>query len=157
MYDRKENIRMIRQSLDMTVYRRMLIAIAIGTGLGLLYGWVRFREYDDLYLELFLGMMVIFVGTPSAIWGYRMWKLFRVPEEYFFTQTKLSTFHQRMWTRGMMCFTVVIDHPEEGTVAVSTNPIFASYGWEQPLLEDYMNRTVTVGYNRETGMVVVIG
>ena len=156
MYDRKENIRMIRQSLDMTVYRRMLIAIAIGTGLGLLYGWVRFREYDDLYLELFLGMMVIFVGPPTAIWGYRMWKLFRVPEEYFFTQAKLSTFHQKMWTRGMMYFTVVINHPEEGTVAVNTNPVFASYGWEQPLLEDYLNRTVTVGYNRETGTVVVI-
>ena len=156
MYSKQENIRMIKRSLDMTVYKRMLIAIAIATGLGLLYGWARFREYDDLYLELFLGMMVIFVGPPTAIWGYRVWKLFRVPEEYFFTQAKLTTFHQKMWTRGMMYFTVVIDHPEEGTVAVNTNPVFASYGWEQPLLEEYLNKTVTVGYNRETGTVVVI-
>ena len=156
MYSKQENIRMIKRSLDMTVYKRMLIAIGIGTGLGLLYGWARFREYDDLYLELFLGMMVIFVGPPTAIWGYRMWKLFRVPEEYFFTKATLTTFHQCWWPRGM-CFTVVIDHPEEGTVAVSTNPIFHPTGWEQPLLQDYMNKTVTIGYNRETGMVVVIG
>ena len=156
MYSKQENIRMIKRSLDMRLCKRMLIAIGIATGLGLLYGWAQFRKYDFLNFGLFLSMMVIFVGTPSAIWGYRMWKLFRVPEEYFFTQAKLSTFHQKMWTRGMMCFTVVIDHPEEGTVAVSTNPIFASYGWEQPLLEDYLNKTVTVGYNRETGTVVVI-
>ena len=40
---------------------------------------------------------------------------------------------------------------------MNTNPIFHPIGWEQPLLQDYLNKTVTVGYNRETGMVVVIG
>ena len=156
MYNRTYNIRMIRRSLDMKVYKRILIAIAIAAGLGLLYGWVQFRKYDFLNFGLFLSMMVIFVGTPSTIWGFRMWKLFRVPEEYYFAQVKLTSFRQNWWPRGI-CFTVLIDHPEAGTVAVSTNPIFHATGWEQPLLEDYMNRTVTVGYNRETGMVVVIG
>ena len=156
MYSKQENIRMIKRSLDMTVYKRMLMAIGIATGLGLLYGLGMARNEDPEVFWLFLIFTAMFVTPTAGIWVWRIWKLFRVPEEYFFTQAKLSTFHQRMWTRGMMYFTVVIDHPEEGTVAVNTNPIFASYGWEQPLLEDYLNRTVTVGYNRETGTVVVI-
>ena len=157
MYDKKENIRQIRQSLDMMVYKRVLIAIAIGTGLGLLYGWFQFRKYEFVYFGIFLGWMALFLVPAAGFWGWKMWKLFREPEEYFFTQVKLASPHQKLWTRGMMYFTVVIDHPEEGTIAVNTNPVFASYGWEQPLLEDYLNKTVTVGYNRETGMVVVIG
>ena len=155
MYSKQENIRMIRRSLDMTVYKRMLIAIGIATGLGLLYGLGMARNEGPEVFWLFLVFAAMFVTPTAGIWGYRMWKLFRVPEEYFFTQAKLSTFHQKMWYRAMY-FTVVIDHPEEGTLAVNTNPIFHPTGWEQPLLEDYLNRTVTVGYNRETGMAVVI-
>ena len=150
------NVRKIKQSLDVKVYRRMLIAIGIGVGVGTLYAWVRMRELEFVYFGIFLGVMALFIGPMAGIWAYRMWKLFREPEEYWFTQVKLTTFHQKMWTRGMMYFTVVIDHPEEGTMAVNTNPIFAAYGWEQPLLEDYLNKTVTVGYNSQTGSVVVI-
>ena len=156
MYNRKETIRRIRQSVDFMVYRRILIAMGIGLGLGLLYGWGMMREYEFAVFGMFLGILVLVFSVPCAIWGYRMWKLFRAPEEYYFTHVKLTSFRQCWWPRGM-CFTVVIDHPEEGTVAVSTNPIFRPTGWEQPLLQDYMNKTVTVAYNRETGMVVVIG
>lgn len=155
MYSKQENIRMIRRSLDMRLCKRMLMAIGIATGLGLLYGLGLARNEDPEVFWLFLIFTAMFVTPTAGIWVWRIWKLFRVPEEYLFTQAKLSTFHQKMWYRAMY-FTVVIDHPEEGTVAVNTNPIFASYGWEQPLLEDYLNRTVTVGYNRETGTVVVI-
>lgn len=157
MYDRTYNIRMIKRSLDRMVYKRVLIAIGIGAGLGTLYGWVTMRDYEPVFFRIFLGWMAAVLAIPVGVWVYRMWKLFRVPEEYFFTRAELSTFHHKLWTRGMMYFTVVIDHPEEGRIAVNTNPIFASWGWEQPLLEDYLNTTVTVGYNRETGMVVVIG
>ena len=155
MYSKQENIRMIKRSLDMTVYKRMLIAIGIATGLGLLYGLGMTRNEDPEALWLFLFFGALFVIPTAGIWGWRMWKLYRVPEEYYFAQVKLTSFRQNWWPRGI-CFTVLIDHPEAGTVAVSTNPIFQATGWEQPLLEDYMNRTVTVGYNRETGTVVVI-
>ena len=150
------NVRMIKQSLDVKVCRRMLIAVGIGMGLGVIYGLGMFRDEDPVVFWMFLGVTTLFISPVMVLCGWRLWKLYRMPEEYFFTQAKLSTFHQKMWSRGMMYFTVVIDHPEEGTIAVNTNPIFASHGWEQPLLENYMNRTVTVGYNRETGMVVVI-
>lgn len=155
MYNRTYNIRMIRRSLDLKVYKRVLIAIAIGMALGTLYAWGTMRAYEPVYFRIFLGWMAVILAIPVGIWGFRIWKLFRVPEEYCFAQVKLTSFRQNWWPRGI-CFTVLIDHPEAGTVAVSTNPIFHATGWEQPLLEDYMNRTVTVGYNRETGMVVVI-
>ena len=156
MYSKQENIRMVKQSLDMMVYKRMLIAVGIGTGLGLLYGLGMALNEDPELFRLFLIIGAIFVIPTAGIWVWRMWKLFRELEEYFFTKATLTSFHQSWWSRGI-CFTVVIDHPEEGTVAVSTNPIFRPTGWEQPLLQDYMNKTVTIGYNRETGMVVVIG
>ena len=155
MYSKQENIRMVKRSLDIMVYRRMLMAIGFTTALGLLYGWARFREYDFEFFGFFLGWMAVMILPCAGIWAYRMWKLFREPEEYFFTRAVLASPHQCWWPRGMR-FTAVIDHPEEGTLAVNTNPIFRPVGLEQPLLEDYLNKTVTVGYNRETGMVVVI-
>ena len=156
MYSKQENIRMIRQSLDMKVYRRALIAYGIGVGLGVVYGLGTFRDYEPVYFWMYLGLSGIVILPLTLIWVWRMWKLFREPEEYFFTKAALTAFHQNPWHRAMY-FTVVIDHPEEGALAVNTNPIFHPIGWEQPLLQDYLNKTVTVGYNRETGMVVVIG
>lgn len=38
-----------------------------------------------------------------------------------------------------------------------THSIFYARGLVGLLLEDYVNRTVTIAYNEETGMVVVIG
>ena len=155
MYSKQENIRLIKRSLDMKVYKRILIAYGIGVGLGVVYGLGTFRDYEPVYFWMFLGLSALIIVPLMGIWVWRMWKLFRAPEEYFFTRATLESPHQCWWPRGMR-FRVVIEHPKEGTLAVNTNPIFRPVGWEQPLLEDYLNKTVTVGCNRETGMVVVI-
>ena len=53
-------------------------------------------------------------------------------------------------------FRVLVEDPVDGQkYFVDTHAIFATRG---PLgLEEYVGRTVTIGHNRETGMVVVIG
>lgn len=155
MQERKAVIRQIKNSLDMAVYRRELFAIAIGAGLGLFFGWLRLREYGAEFVWIFAAVMAVLLSPAIVVTGYRMWKLLREPEEYFFTRVKLASPHQKWW-RGAMYFTVVIEDPEEGTVAADTNPIFFAYGFEPPLMEDYLNKTVPIAYNRATGMVVVL-
>ena len=54
-------------------------------------------------------------------------------------------------------FTVLL-RDEEGTVITRTHSIFAyAKSMFGPSMEEYLNETVTVGYNEETGEVVVIG
>ena len=92
-----------------------------------------------------------------CFWIIRTIRLLRKPEEYFFCKCTLSSVHHRAFLKGAMYFTVVIEDPEGNRFAADTHAIFAAYGIAEPLLENYINRTVTVGYNRETEMVVVIG
>ena len=50
-----------------------------------------------------------------------------------------------------------LNSPEKGSVTTKTSSIFLARGWLGPLMEDYVNRDVTLAYNEETGQVVVIG
>lgn len=92
-----------------------------------------------------------------CFWIWRTIQIFRRPEDYFFCRCQLSSFHHRFFTKGAMYFTVVLDDPEGGRILAETHAIFQSYGVMEPLLENYTGRTVTIAYNRETEMVVVIG
>lgn len=156
MQERKAIIRQIKNSLDMAVYRRDLIGTAIGAGLGLLFGWAKLREYGPDTVWIFVAFTLVLLSPLFAVTGYRMWKLLREPEEYFFTRAKLVSPHQKNWFKYGLCFTVVIEDPEEGTLAADTNPIFFARGFEEPLMEHYLDRTVPIAYNRATGMVVVL-
>ncbi len=94
---------------------------------------------------------------PFAIfWLVRMWQIFRSPEEYVFCPTELGQPHHAPLGHGMFSFMGVIDTEEDGRFAVETHAIFQSAGTHL-LMEDYLGKTVTLAWNRETDMVVVIG
>ena len=81
--------------------------------------------------------------------------IFRRAGDYFFCRVKLSNPHGG-FLRNSIRFRVLVEDPVDGgKYFLDTHAIFATRG---PLgLEEYVGRTVTIGHNRETGMVVVIG
>ena len=82
-------------------------------------------------------------------------RIFHKAGDYFFCRVKLAN-PQGGFLRSSIFFRVLLQDPVDGEKFVAdTHAIFATRG---PLgLEEYVGRTVTIGYNRETGMVVVIG
>lgn len=149
-----ETIQKLNNSLEVHVIRRDLILSAVVLGF---FSALSLLWFDQ---ENWAVVLVIFVVATLPFFGHAIWRLIRIysrPELYFFCKCKLSSPHQKLWTRGMMYFTVVIEDPEGGRFAADTDGIFAAYGMVGPLMEDYLNSTVTIAYNRETEMVVVIG
>ena len=85
----------------------------------------------------------------------RTLRIFRKAEDYFFCRVKLSN-PMGGFLRNTICYRVLLEDPADGKkFFADTHALFATRG---PLgLEEYTGRTVTIGYNRQTGMVVVIG
>lgn len=135
-------------SLEMHCIRRDLILYLIAIGLFVLMT----RENPGI------GIVLALIGFgPFAI--FLLWRglqIFRRAEEYVFYRAKLSQPHQK-WPLKAMYFTVVLEEPDGTRQVVDTHAIFACHGIMEPLMESYVNSTVTIGLNRETGMVVVIG
>lgn len=158
MDKKKENRKKLWDSLEMTVVRRQLILIGVLWIVMAVICWLQFRE--PYLREAGILMQVVTALVILPFLGFYLWRtvqLFRSPEEYFFCKCQLSSPHQRLWTKGNMYFTVVIEDEELGRFAAQTHAIFESYGILEPLVETYINSTVTIGYNRETEMVVVVG
>lgn len=86
----------------------------------------------------------------------RICNILRKPGSYRFCRTTFSQPHQNPLAKSMY-FTVVLQDENGQNVVRDTHAIFACHGFIGPLMEDYVNRTVTVAYNPETDMVVVIG
>lgn len=87
----------------------------------------------------------------------RIFNIFRHSESYHFCKTNLCN-PKGGSIRDTIKFTVVLEDPDGNKFAADTHSIFHTHTSMFGLaLEDYVNRTVTVGYNKETGQVVVIG
>lgn len=85
-------------------------------------------------------------------------RIYRNYEAYQFYQVKLSQPHSSDWSRARSMYFTVLLQDEEGTIVANTHSIFGTNKRQiGPLMEDYLNETVTVGYNEETAEVVVIG
>ena len=82
--------------------------------------------------------------------------ILREPEGYVFCRAELGQPRHEPMTRGNFSFSAVIETEREGRFLVETKPIFLSHGFGGPLMEDYLGKTVTLAWNRETGSVVVI-
>ncbi len=132
--------------------RQFLLGFALAYG-GLLVfsGLTEHRELVFPMLAIYLSLIFL------PILGFLLWRLFRIfqsAEEYVFCTTRLAQPHMG-FPRDFMYFTVVLETEEEGTFVTNTHSVFHTR--RGPLsLEDYINKTVTVAWNRETGMVVVI-
>ena len=105
-------------------------------------------------LVLFASVMFLpFLG----FWLIRAWRIFQSMGEYVICSTELTQPRHAPLARGMFTFCGVIETEQHGRFLVETHAIFAGRGVIQPLMEDYIGRTVTIAWNRETDMVVVIG
>ena len=112
--------------------------------------------YWDVDPWAFYGFVAAIVLVPMfGVHGFELWRIFRKAESYRLYETKLTQPHGTYWRA--MYFTVLLQD-EGGTLIRRTHAIFGT-GRQQwgPLMEDYLNKTVTVAYNEETEEVVVIG
>ena len=101
--------------------------------------------------------ITLLVFLPFYVFYFRrIFQIFHYPEAYVFTRCKLEHFHFSPFWRTA-CFSVRLEIPEQGIVNDETAAIFATHGIAAPLLEDYVNREVLIGYNRFTGRILVIG
>lgn len=102
---------------------------------------------------------IVAVTAVVAITAFHLWLVIRIcrkPDSYIFCSAVLNQPHRSDWRKAMY-FTVVIEDAEGNRFPANTHAIFFTYSLTGLLLEDYVNKTVEVGYNMETGHVVVIG
>lgn len=129
-------------------------AVTINTIIVIAYIALLILSWGGWVLALITGALVI---VPFWCWyGWRSWKIFREPGSYVFCKTTLSQPHSSTWNHAMH-FTVVLETEERGKFVANTAAIFQTHGWLGPIMEDYVNRDVTIAYNEETEQVVVIG
>lgn len=104
-----------------------------------------------------IGIIVAITFLPFfAFYGIRIIRIFRKADQYYFCKAKLSQPHHSYFAKAYY-FTVLIEDPEGRKFPADTHAIFATRGIIGPVMEDYLNSTVTIAYNEETDMVVVIG
>ena len=124
----------------------------------------------SVLVAAYVGIMTLFWGSIAftvilcgvilfPIWLAYSWRYFRV-----FRKISRYTFHRAVLDRPSISrfvhafhFTVTLEGTEKGTVTADTSSIFLARGWLGPILEDYVNKEVTLAYNEETGQVVVMG
>lgn len=141
----------LKCSLELAHLRSKLIICTIITAA---YIGVFTLAWGGWVLALVVGLLVL---VPLWCWdGWRIWRIFREPGEYVFCKATLSQPHASTFN-GVFYFTIVLETPERGRFVANTTAIFQARGWLGPLLEDYVNREVTVAYNLSTEQVVVIG
>ena len=102
---------------------------------------------------------IVAVTAVVAITAFHLWLVIRIcrkPDSYIFCSAVLNQPH-RSDRINAMYFTVVIEDAEGNRFPANTHDIFFTHSITGLLLEDYVNKTVEVGYNMETGHVVVIG
>ena len=154
MTGKKDIRRQLWDSLDMAALKGwflvgviLLIFIAVLTWLKPIPG----HRWTSLFL-----MESLFV-TPFFIFCLlRTCQIFQKAESYTFCKAKLSQPIGGHF-RNSIRFTVVIEDAEGNRFAANTHSIFSVNGGFFPSLENYINKTVTIAYNPETEMVVVIG
>ena len=157
MNDKKEIRERLRDSLEMQAAVRYLI---IGIILAVFCVLLGMRELRYLETELrILGTAIVTAisALPLLIFSLvRIIRIFRKPESYHFCKTTLSN-PKGGNLRHTIRFAVLLEDSEGKKFMADTHSIFYTSGLIGPLLEDYVNQTVIVAHNEETGMVVVIG
>ena len=155
MVDKNEIHQKLWHSLDIAYVRMWLFVAAICAAIF----WVMTlflspNEYEVGITWLTLGICI------APIVGFcivRTVKIFRHPESYHFCKTTLCN-PKGGSIRDTIRFTVLIEDADGNKFAADTHSIFTTHkSMLGAGIEDYVNRTVTAGYNEETGQVVIIG
>lgn len=156
MKDKKELYRTLWQSLDMAWVRKNLIKVLVVTGAALLlavFPLMNLPKEEMIQVCAATAAMIILPVLLFCLW--RTLRIFWKAESYTFNRCKLDR-PKGGALRDTMRFTVVVQDREGRSYAVDTHSIFATHGMFGPLLEEYVNCTVTIAYNEETETVVVI-
>ena len=147
---------LLRDSLELAHIRYQLAAWSLGYAAGLVMCIL-----PDIGIPKVNAMMALFVSLLflpvllGRLW--RVGRIFRSVGEYVICPTELTQPRHAPLMPGMFTFCGVVQTEAQGRFLVETSAIFAGRGIIQPLMEDYLGRTVTVCWNRETNVVVVIG
>ena len=141
-------------SLELAHARSNLILYLIATPVMILTVVLTSGHPEFWPAAVVLGLVML---LPIAMfYGWRIISIFRKEEHYWFCRCVLSQPHPGA-LRYTMYYTVLLEDPEGRKFPARTHAIFYSRGFIGPTIEDFTNKTVTIAYNRETGMVVVIG
>lgn len=135
-------------SVEMGFYRRQLTVLGIFFLILCASAFSRDPAVGIIFVILFLPLLIFYL--------YRVFRVLHRREGYIFCKVALDQPNYHFWHKTYS-FTVTLEHPEISRRSRQTQPIFMPYGVFEPLLVDYVNQTVTVGYNPETDTVVVIG
>lgn len=149
--------RKLRQSMEMALLTKHIILYSAASLVGFVMAIL--SSGMPRQPEMWIGMGIILAILLGPLLGFYLWRIlriFRQAEHYSFCRTTLDRPHSGIM-RNTMNFSVLIRLPDGTQRMRSTHSIFYAYGFTGPLMEDYINKTVTVGYNEETETVVVIG
>ena len=155
----KEDIKKTRsrlwRSVDMTYVKGCLVGLLVVEALCPLIGLMKLGYRENFWtVELIIGGIVAAPILLFSLWRTR--QIFRCAEGYTFSRAKLCCPHYSYLWKAM-AFTVVVEDMEGNTFPANTRPIFHTHGFIPPVMEDYVDANVTIGYNEETGNIVVIG
>ena len=157
MKDVKEIRDRLRDSLEMQAVIRYLIIGMILAVFCIVLGMSELRYLETGFRVLGTAIVTAICPLPILIFSLvRIIRIFRKPESYHFCKTTLSN-PKGGNLRHTIRFAVLLEDSKGKKFMADTHSIFYTSGLIGPLLEDYVNRTVTIAYNEETGMVVVIG
>ncbi len=156
--DKSEIRDQLKNSLDMVSVRMYLFIVGIVVLIeGIIVLLMPQFPYEPSKWILF-AVMVAVSSVPFLIFClWRTISIFRCPESYHFCKAKLSN-PKGGRVRGTIRFLMVLEDADGYKFTAYTHSIFCTHKSSAGLaLEDYVNQEVTVGYNEETGEVVVIG
>jgi len=156
--DKQEILDKLNSSLEVSTIR---LWVKIELGMVLLVCILHFLASWNASWEIapwsFYGFVAAIVLVPVfGVHAFELWRIYRKAEFYRFYETKLTQPHSTYHARSFR-FTVLL-RDSDGTIVAKTHSIFGAskYQWG-PIMEEYLNKTVTVAYNEETGCVTVIG
>ncbi len=156
--DKTEIRKNLTNSLDMVSVRMHLFIAGIVVLIeGMMVLFMPQSPYEPSKWILFAIMAAVSVVPILIFCAVRTISIFRCPESYHFCKTTLCN-PKGGRIRDTIRFLVVLEDMDGNKFTAYTHSIFHTHRSSAGLaLEDYVNQEVTVGYNEETGQVVVIG
>ena len=152
--DNKQIRKQLWGSLELkTLWGRFLLTAALIFVMCVIRGLCNI-SYESFWMET--GIICGVTLVPYVIFcAVRTVQIFHRAGDYFFCRVKLCNPHGGV-LRDSIYFSVLLEDPvDKKKFFADTHAIFATRGF--PRLDEYLNSSVTVAYNRQTGMVVVIG
>lgn len=147
----------LRASLELQVLWRNLVLVLVIVIPVLIFCAISQPDHLEFFWPYALFVACLMILPVLIFCIVRTVQIFRKPEAYIFCRTALRQPHGGP-LRDSIYYTAVLEDPEDGgKFFVDTHAIFYTHGIMSPTIEEYTNSTVTIAYNRETGMVVVIG